>query len=507
MKKLGWVGVILLVLILTQSAHSQSASETLIDDWERIPLIDYTYWCVPTSQAMVLAFYDNYVQHADVVVGYGRLIDHWLDHSEGSNAPSLIDVIIDPATGTWRRKPDGTPWETAEEWMLDNFRYDFSFPAVTCNAANDYCWLEIKAEIDSGRPLMWSPPGHCVAAFGYGVRANGERYVVTYDPPNHNVPTSRAEYAYDSCEGIRKIIPGSRGGQTTADLALFSPDGGESLPQWIPYKITWHVWESTVKSVDLDYSIDGGNTWHPIAIGIAATTGLNSRYWAPPVSTNRGRIRVKGYSQDRTEYIAGDGSQTNFTVTAGLSSATNWCFCSWQTVGPLKTHNDMGNWCPPGSFLTQLDLDSDRTLSAGDSPVVGRVKCCQLCGFQASRWGSCSWHQVEYDKTHFQIGNWCPLGTFLVQLDLGRDATHGDANSPIVARAKCCSLPGMEFAQWGTSYWMEVGILMSHNDIGDWCLPGTFLTQLDWDSVPLSNHDSPVVARCRCCEIDTDSTP
>ena len=497
-----WWLIAILLLLVVPVVYSQSASETLVNNWERIPLIDYTYWCVPTSQAMVLAFYDNYVDNAGIVVGYGRLVESWSDHSQGSNAPSLIDVIIDPATQTWRTRPDGTTWPNADQWMMDNFGYDFSFPSVVCNEDNSYCWYEIKQEIDSGRPLMWSPPGHCVVAYGYGIRANGERYIVTYDAPNHNVATARVEYAYDRCEGIRKVIPGSGGEQTMDDLALFSPDGGENLVQWVPYELSWFIWGNTIRSIDIDFSADGGNTWYPVAIGIPATSGWNSRYWAPPLSTSKGRIRLRGYSMNRAKYVAGDGSQVNFAVSSATATR-NWCSCGWRDIGGSMSHHDAGDWCPPGSFLTQLDLDAAG--SAADSPVVGQARCCKPCGLEVSDWGSCAWHEIRYDKSHFQVGDWCPAGTFLVQLDLDQDATHGDANSPIIGRAKCCSLPGMEAAEWGASYWMDVGGLMSHNNVGDWCLPGTFLTQLDLDGVSGSAHDSPVIGRCRCSAVDASS--
>jgi len=482
-------------------------TEKRITNWQLMPKIDYTYWCVPTSQAMILGYYDNYDQGVGGFSGYGRLIDYWFDHPpytsgsstelhQGSNTPSYIDVIIDPNTDTWRLKPDGTSWSGAESFHMDNFGYSFSFQGVDCNKDdNDYCWNEIKSEIDNNRPLFFSGPGHTTAAFGYQITATGQKKVIVYNPPNPNTPTYIDYIDYDWCMGITKIIPLDE--DNSDNLVIFSPDGGEELTQLDPYEITWYIWGNTIKSVDIDHSTDGGDTWESIATGIGAQSGTNSRFWSPTVTTNNGRIRIRGYSQDRSEYIAGDGSQNNFRVNTATGDELNWCNCSWQEIGGLESHQDLGNWCPPGTFLTQFDLDAGSG-SGSDNPIVGRAKCCKLCAFEADSWGSCSWTEVGYDKSHFQRGNWCPDGSFLTQLDLDGDTSHGDHNGPIVGRAKCCTLPEGQFQKWGTSYWQEVGGLMSHNDLENWCPHGTFVTQLDWDGVAGSAYDSPVVGRCKC---------
>ena len=483
-------------------------TEKRIANWQLMPKIDYTYWCVPTSQTMILGYYDNYVQGVGGFGGYGRLIDYWFDHPpytsgsspvlhKGSNTPSYIDVIIDPNTATWRLKPDGTSWSSPESFHMDNFGYSFSFQGVDCNDDNGYCWNEIKSEIDNNRPLFFSGPGHTTAAFGYQITAAGQKKVIVYNPPNPNTPTYIDYIDYDWCTGIQKVIPLEE--ENSDNLVIFSPDGGEELTQLDPYEITWYIYGNTIKSVDIDHSTDGGNTWKSVATGIGAQSGTNSRFWTPTVTTNDGRIRIRGYSQDRSEYIAGDGSQDNFRVNTATGDELNWCSCSWQEIGPFKSHQDLENWCPPGSFLTQLDLDQCEGATGSDSPIVGRARCCKLCDFEADSWGSCSWVEIGYDKSHFQMGNWCPDGSFLTQLDLDGDTSHGDSNGPVVVRAKCCTMPDGQFQKWGTSYWQEVGAFMSHGDRGNWCPHGTFLTQLDLDGVAaLSVHDSPVVGRCKC---------
>ncbi len=491
--------LILLETLLSPAILGFADYERRVHKWQLIPMIDYTYWCVPTSQAMVLSYYDNYVKNTGGFTGYGRLVDHWFDHPDGTNAPTLIDVAIDPKTRTWRRRADGSSWPGAEEWMMDNFGYDFSFQEVDCDKGNDYCWNEIQTEVNSGRPLLFSVPGHCVAAFGYRVTDTGQKQIIVYDAPNKNTPTYLNYYNYEQCEGITKVIPGPGGDQNNDNLAIFSPDGGEELNRLTPYKVTWFIWGSGIRSVDIDYSTDGGRSWKTIARGINTKGGLNSHLWTPLVVTNKGRIRIKGYSKNKVHYIAGDGSQNNFNIIGATGKVSSWCSCSWQEIGPHKSHGDLGPWCPPGSFLTQLDLDGVRGARGADSPVVGRSRCCKLCGAETNNWGTCFWREIGYNRSHFQIGDWCPSGSFLTQLDLDGDTSHGDHNGPVVGRAKCCTFPGWQFKNWGWSSWQEVGPYMSHGNIGPWCPPGSFLTQLDFDRVgDASANDSPVVGRCKC---------
>ena len=174
-----------------------------------------------------------------------------------------------------------------------------------------------------------------------------------------------------------------------------------------------------------------------------------------------------------------------------------WCSCSWLEIGYDKSHFQIGGWCPAGSYLTQVDLDSDISHGEGNSPIIGRARCCKLCGYEASGWGSCSWHKVGYDKSHFQVGGWCPAGSYITQIDLDGDPSHGPGNSPVVGQVRCCRLPGTQLPNWGASAWVEVGGLQSHNwHLGDWCADGTFLTAFDLDGGP--NKDYPIVRGCEC---------
>ena len=51
--------------------------------------------------------------------------------------------------------------------------------------------------------------------------------------------------------------------------------------------------------------------------------------------------------------------------------------CSWEKVGYDKSHaHDENEWCPVGSFIRRIDLDSCE--SDEDCPIIGRVQCCEI---------------------------------------------------------------------------------------------------------------------------------
>jgi hypothetical protein len=180
-----------------------------------------------------------------------------------------------------------------------------------------------------------------------------------------------------------------------------------------------------------------------------------------------------------------------------VTDPPEWASCSWTDVGYDRSHFNQGDWCPAGSFLTQLDLDSDHSHSTRDSPVVGRARCCRLAAVQAERWGSCDWSNVGYEKSRTATEEWCLPGRFLAQLDLDGGQSHGEDDWPIVGAAKCCSPYGMRFAKWGRSEWRKVRD--SHEDTGEWCPDGSFVTQLVLEGGNAAHPwEFPVIQSAKC---------
>jgi hypothetical protein len=100
-------------------------------------------------------------------------------------------------------------------------------------------------------------------------------------------------------------------------------------------------------------------------------------------------------------------------------------------------------WCPVGSYLTQVDLDAKNQGSANDSPVVGQARCCRPAGYPAADWGSTYWMPVEVEgvNSHAAGDPWCLDGAVMTQFDLDGDTDSDDHDAPVVGQAKC-SRPG-----------------------------------------------------------------
>lgn len=185
-----------------------------------------------------------------------------------------------------------------------------------------------------------------------------------------------------------------------------------------------------------------------------------------------------------------------------------WGGCQWRPVeqAGLNSHSDRPDWCPAGTFLTQIDLDGNRQLSAHDSSVVGAAKCCGLYDVNITGWSSCQWVKIADGgrASHSDRPEWCPAGTFLTQLDLDTDRRLGAHDSPLVGQAKCCAPAGVSNYGWLDCGWVGVEQkgLNSHAQFPDWCPTGTFLTQLDLDTNnDYDAHDSPVIGQAKCCSL------
>jgi hypothetical protein len=298
--------------------------EKKIANWQRLPPIPHTWWCVPTTQANILGFWDNYAKGSGTFLGYGRFIKYWFEHpsychlSTGpqancqwsgaihNNVPDIIDVIIDPQTGTWR-----TGFTDLTDFVFKMYKYKFSNGEVKPSAANGWAWNDVKKEVNSGRPAFWSFQKHSVTSIGYRITNSGQKLVITYDSYGVTFSQKIKEYTYDWCNGFRWVIPG--GGTNIDHMIIDSPDGGEVLTMKVPYNITWWVWGVKITKSTIYFSADGGKTWTTIASNVNTTLGKNSYQWLPNKATSKGRIRIECYT-GTNELIAADGSATDFTI-------------------------------------------------------------------------------------------------------------------------------------------------------------------------------------------------
>lgn len=295
------------------SADDVAATHTVkvIPYWRLIPVVNWTWWCNPTAATMVAGFWDNYQKGVGTVVGYGRIIDYWLENTWGNNIPNFINEIIDPATGTW----------SSEGFLgtLNNTnKYNFTWVSEKGTASNDWGWKALKNEIDTGKPVMWSVKPvnpHSMTAFGYRISGE-EKFIIVYNTWGTTAEQQRAEYNYDqwsgspvSETGIACLTPA--GGTGCNHANLISPVGDEVILQ--AYTIIWYVWGNIIKETDVSFSSDGGNSWSVIQNGVQTNPGFNSFVWTPSALTSKGRIRIRCLDVSG-KYISGDGSKNNFYI-------------------------------------------------------------------------------------------------------------------------------------------------------------------------------------------------
>ncbi|UCH95840.1 MAG: hypothetical protein JSV88_03080 [Candidatus Aminicenantes bacterium] len=280
---------------------AKTHTEKRILHWKRPPPIPHTWWCVPTTEANILGFWDNYARGSGTFLGYGRFIKYWFEHHTychlpsgahanckwsgaiHNNVPDIIDVIIDPKTGTWRKGFTGLTDRIAR---VDN--YKFSSGTVTPTASNEWAWKDVKKEVDSGRPAFWSFKAHMVAAIGYRITNSGQKLVITYDSYGVTFSQKIKEYTYDWCNGFRWVIPG--GGTNGDHMIIDSPDGGENLTRMVPYDITWWVWGVKITKTTISFSSDGGRNWTTIA----SDGNLWHKYQNQPNSGSWGPWKIMG---------------------------------------------------------------------------------------------------------------------------------------------------------------------------------------------------------------------
>lgn len=174
-----------------------------------------------------------------------------------------------------------------------------------------------------------------------------------------------------------------------------------------------------------------------------------------------------------------------------------WGSCEWVEVG-AASHQAGPAWCPDGSYLVQVDLDGDKSYSEYDMPFVGRARCCELDVPGAESWDTCDWVAVGAQASHAKGAAWCPAGSFLTQVDLDSGKQYAATDSPYIGQARCCQ-PSSLAAAWSDEVWVEMNGAESHQQGPAWCPDGAFLTAFDLDGdTQYSGHDAPLVGRALC---------
>jgi hypothetical protein len=186
----------------------------------------------------------------------------------------------------------------------------------------------------------------------------------------------------------------------------------------------------------------------------------------------------------------------NWIMGTGTPAWRSCAWIPVETAG--KNSHEQLQICPDGSYLTALDLDGDRTLSDADSPVIGQARCCRIEGKEQEPWAESHWVPIEQkgQSSHSMTGSWCPQGSYITGIDLDSCPACDPRDSPVIGAVLCSKPSGNGL--WGSTYWMDVGPEKSHQTREwclDGAYITQLDLDRAGDADP---HDSPVVGKAKC---------
>ena len=163
-----------------------------------------------------------------------------------------------------------------------------------------------------------------------------------------------------------------------------------------------------------------------------------------------------------------------------------------------KNSHEKVQICPDGSYLTALDLDGDQSVSDFDTPLIGQARCCRIEGKEQEKWAESQWVPVEQKglSSHSMSGSWCPQGSYITGIDLDSCSGCDPLDSPVIGAVQCSKPSGNGL--WGSTYWMDVGPEKSHQKQDwcfEGAYITQLDLDRDGESDP---HDSPVVGKAKC---------
>ncbi len=156
--------------------------------------------------------------------------------------------------------------------------FDLNQPVTVNWSGEDLTTL--KLEYSSNNGLTWS-----TVATGL----NGNSYSYTFTPPAIPTDAGRVRLTDETVTTNSDINDLPFRIAQEPSLLLFQPSGGETYVMGDQATVSWEAYR--VDKVDVDYSLNGGQTWTTVASNVPAVQG--SLHWTVPnQATTKGEIRV-----------------------------------------------------------------------------------------------------------------------------------------------------------------------------------------------------------------------
>ncbi len=96
---------------------------------------------------------------------------------------------------------------------------------------------------------------------------------------------------------------------------ITSPNGGESYTSGTTHAITWSI-TGNLASIDLQYTVDNGNTWTYIA---SPTPSSLNYSWSIPSNINSTLCKVKILGYYNSQLVTSDESNSTFTISSNIT--------------------------------------------------------------------------------------------------------------------------------------------------------------------------------------------
>jgi hypothetical protein len=219
------------------------------------------------------------------------------------------------------------------------------------------------------------------------------------------------------------------------------------------------------------------------------------------------RVLTAAHCVCQPEKVGSCASRATFELLDVLLANAPGTHVNVTIPGTVRVHPEFGlrRWLNEDIAVIDLDYPASRD-AHGIAPIVVEDPSwipfpgtpLHLIGFGHTG-SDCNWVTVGGRRSHQAGQPWCANGSYLTQLDLDSVAGASAHDSPVVGQARCCRLAQF-YAPWSNCYWASVGVQKSYQPGPQWCTDGYFLTGFDLDGeTGVSPHAAPIIGQALCC--------
>ncbi|MBU1022289.1 MAG: DUF2341 domain-containing protein, partial [Candidatus Margulisbacteria bacterium] len=213
-----------------------------------------------------------------------------------------------------------------------------------------------------------------------------------------NVSTTEAKIrvgAFTATDGATDESDYNFNISASIEVNLFTPDGGESWAATTTQNITWET-TGPVTGINLYYSIDGGNSYTPIATNESDT---GSYAWLVPNQlTTEAKVKIEALGS-----IATDESSGTFTITSSSYTGPHYYVDAATTEGNVVGNGSINNpWQTITWATSQTTNGAIVHIAAGEysSSMTGSSE-----SFPINLGGNRSWLGAGSSNTTIEAGN------------------------------------------------------------------------------------------------------